>query len=92
MKTRRLERKGQMGFTLLELLISITLLGFIVIITAGALRAGYRSTESAQNKIEALERFNIIEYCRVAGAVGIYNKEDGRYVGPGFFPVQWVAD
>ena len=34
-----------MGFTLLELLISITLLGFIVIITAGALRAGYRSTE-----------------------------------------------
>ena len=44
MKTRRLELKGQMGFTLLELLISITLLGFIVIITAGALRAGYRST------------------------------------------------
>ena len=65
MKTRRLELKGQMGFTLLELLISITLLGFIVIITAGALRAGYRSTESAQNKIEALERFrtslNIVE-------------------------------
>lgn len=65
MKTCRFERWGQMGFTLLELLISITLLGFIVIITAGALRAGYRSTESAQNKIEALERFrtslNIVE-------------------------------
>jgi general secretion pathway protein J len=61
----RFDRFGQKGFTLLELLISITLLGLIVLITAGALRAGYRSTESGQNKIEALERFrtslNIVE-------------------------------
>jgi len=49
--------RGQHGFTLLELLISITLLGLIVLITAGALRAAYRSTESGQNKIEDIERF-----------------------------------
>src|SRR5512147_2246227 len=65
MKVFGLDYRGQSGFTLLELLISITLLGLIVLITAGALRAGYRSTEQGQNKIEALERFrtslNIIE-------------------------------
>jgi len=49
--------RDQQGFTLLELLISITLLGLIVLITAGALRAGYRSTESSQKKIEGIERF-----------------------------------
>lgn len=65
MRIPSVDRRGQTGFTLLELLISMTLLGFIVVITAWALRAGYRSTESGQNKIEALERFrtslNIVE-------------------------------
>jgi general secretion pathway protein J len=53
------------GFTLIELLISIALLSLIVLIVGGAMRMGFRSTESGQKKIDSLERFrtslNIIE-------------------------------
>jgi type II secretory pathway pseudopilin PulG len=44
------------GFTLLELTISITMIGFIVLIIVGALRLGFRSVESGEKKIETLER------------------------------------
>lgn len=44
------------GFTLLELTISITLIGLIVLIVVGALRLGYRSVESGEKKIASLER------------------------------------
>lgn len=53
------------GFTLLELTISITLIGIIVLIVAGALRLGYRSVESGEKRVESLNRirssFNIID-------------------------------
>jgi len=56
---------GDKGFTLLELLISIAMLSMIVLIVGGAMRMGFRSTESGQKKIDSLERFrtslNIIE-------------------------------
>jgi general secretion pathway protein J len=48
-----LDRKG---FTLLELIISITLIGIIVMILTGAMRLSYRSVASADRKIESLER------------------------------------
>jgi general secretion pathway protein J len=55
----------QQGFTLLELLISISLLAFIVLIIAGGMRLGFRAAESGQKKIDALERYrtslNIVE-------------------------------
>ncbi|MGO9379899.1 MAG: type II secretion system protein J [Dissulfurispiraceae bacterium] len=86
MRTLSSDWRGQMGFTLLELLISITLLGLIVLITAGALRAGYRSTEKGQIKIEALERFrtslNIVE-SQVQSAFKI--KQSGTTLDPDFF-------
>ena len=44
------------GFTLLELLISIVILGIIIVILAGALRLGFRSVEAGEQKIESLER------------------------------------
>jgi general secretion pathway protein J len=60
-----IRRDRQKGFTLLELLISIALLSVIVLIVGGAMRMGFRSTESGQKKIDSLERFrtsiNIIE-------------------------------
>lgn len=46
----------QRGFTLLELLISITLLGLIVLIVTGAVRLSYRSVSSGEKRIEQLER------------------------------------
>lgn len=53
------------GFTLLELTISITLIGIIVLIVTGATRLGFRSVDSGEKKIEALERLrsslNIID-------------------------------
>jgi prepilin-type N-terminal cleavage/methylation domain-containing protein len=67
---------GQQGFTLLELMISLVLMGVVVLITAGAMRLGTRAAESGQSKIEALERFrtslNIIE-SQIQSAVVIRN-------------------
>ena len=44
------------GFTLLELMISIVLLGIIIVIIIGAMRLGFRSVDSGEKKIESLER------------------------------------
>jgi general secretion pathway protein J len=46
----------QAGFTLLELLISITIIGIIVIIISNAFRLGFRSIEMGEKTIESLER------------------------------------
>jgi general secretion pathway protein J len=48
--------KRSKGFTLLELLISIVILGIIIVILVGALRLGFRSVEAGEQKIESLER------------------------------------
>ena len=45
------------GFTLLELIIAITLLSLIVLIITGALRLGYRSIEAGERRIDAVERY-----------------------------------
>src|SRR3989337_2471377 len=47
------------GFTLLELLISIVMLGIIMVILVGALRLGFRSVESGEKKIESFERMRV---------------------------------
>lgn len=49
----------QSGFTLLELLVSITLIGLIVVIVGGAMRLGYRSVDKGEKKVEMLERFKV---------------------------------
>jgi general secretion pathway protein J len=48
---------GEKGFTLLELVIAITLVATIILIITGAVRLGYRSVNSGEKKIENLERF-----------------------------------
>ena len=48
--------RGMDGFTLLELMISIAMLGVIVLITAGAMRLGFRAVVTGENKVEHLER------------------------------------
>ena len=44
------------GFTLIELTISIALIGIIILVVAGTLRLGYRSVEAGEKRIESLER------------------------------------
>jgi prepilin-type N-terminal cleavage/methylation domain-containing protein len=51
---------GEGGFTLLELLISITLLAFILVITLGAVRMGSRSLAAGERRAEAQERFRTV--------------------------------
>jgi prepilin-type N-terminal cleavage/methylation domain-containing protein len=61
----KLMLKWNYGFTLLELTISIALIGIIVLIIAGAMRLGFRSVDSGEKRIESLERMraslNIID-------------------------------
>ena len=52
-------RGRQKGFTLLELLISITMIGLIVLIVGGAMRLSYRSVSSGEKRIDQLERLRM---------------------------------
>jgi general secretion pathway protein J len=52
-------RGRQKGFTLLELLISITMIGLIVLIVSGAMRLSYRSVSSGEKRIDQLERLRM---------------------------------
>ena len=44
------------GYTLLELLLSISLIVIIITIVGGAIRLGYRSSDAGEKKIDLLER------------------------------------
>ncbi|MBE0427323.1 MAG: type II secretion system protein [Nitrospirae bacterium] len=69
------------GFTLLELTISITMIGFIVLIIAGALSLGFRSVDSGEKRIESLERIrssvNIIN-AQIQSQIPLTYNEDGE--------------
>lgn len=54
MERKKLNRTT--GFTLLELIISISLMAIIVVIIAGAANLGYRSFNSGEKKLNAVER------------------------------------
>jgi general secretion pathway protein J len=70
------------GFTLLELIISIALIGLIVLIITGALRLGFRSIDSGERKIESIERIrsslNIIDSQIQSELPLTYFNEDGE--------------
>ncbi|WP_276571839.1 PulJ/GspJ family protein [Desulfonema magnum] len=48
------------GFTLLELLISLTIISVIVVIISGALRIGVRAWEKGEQDIETRQRYRIV--------------------------------
>ncbi len=48
------------GFTLLELLISMTLIVVIIVLTMGAMRMGSRSIAGGEKKMETQERFRTV--------------------------------
>jgi general secretion pathway protein J len=47
---------SEAAFTLLELTISLVMIGIIVLIILGAMRLGFRSVDSGERRIETLER------------------------------------
>ena len=81
------ERRGlrkDYGFTLLELLISILILGIIIVIVAGAMRLGFRSVDAGEKKAESLERFmsslNIID-SQIQSLLPLTSNEEGNEEG-----------
>jgi prepilin-type N-terminal cleavage/methylation domain-containing protein len=78
---QELRVRNNCGFTLLELTISIMLIGIVVLIVVGAMRLGMRSVESGERKIDAFERaqssLNIID-SQIQSFVPLsYVSEDG---------------
>jgi general secretion pathway protein J len=69
------------GFTLLELLISMTLFLLVVVIVGGALRLGFRSIGVGERRIDTLERFRssygIVMTQLQSSAPLTYDDEDG---------------
>lgn len=51
----------QQGFTLLELLIALTLLGFILVLLFGGLRLGVRSWDISQKQVDTLNSVRALE-------------------------------
>jgi general secretion pathway protein J len=54
-------RLRQQGFTLLELLIALTLLGFILVLLFGGLRLGVRSWDASQKQVDSLNSVRSLE-------------------------------
>ncbi len=50
-----------MGFTLLELLIAMTLMGMILVMVYGGLRLGMRSWEAGQVRVEAVDDMRLVQ-------------------------------
>ena len=69
------------GFTLLELLISLVMIGGIALIITSAMRVGIRSVNTAEKKIDYIERtrtsFNIID-SQIQSQVPLSFEENGE--------------
>ena len=77
---RRRFRQPAAGFTLLELLVSMTLLLLVVVILGGAYRLGFRSLDAGERRIEAHERFRTsvaILTAQLQSTVPLTYDEDG---------------
>lgn len=74
-------RHSSKGFTLLELTISIALIGLIVLIITGAMRLGTRAIESGERRMAYLERtrssLNIID-SQIQSYIPLVYIEDGE--------------
>jgi len=75
-KRRRAAGPAQRGFTLLELLIALTLLGMMLVLLFGGLRLGMRSWDSVQQKVDSLNSVRSVE--------GFLRNELGRA-----YPYRW---
>ncbi len=69
---RRRPSSTQRGFTLLELLISLSLLGLILVLLFGGLRLSVRSWDSVQKKVDTLNSVRSVESFLRREMEGIY--------------------
>ncbi len=73
--------KVESGFTLLELMISIAIVGIMVFILMAVLRLGFRSVEAGERKIDSLERIkasmNLIE-AQIQSEIPLTFDDDGE--------------
>jgi general secretion pathway protein J len=72
--------REQKGFSLLELLIAMTLLLLVIVILGGALRLGFRSISAGEKRMDVLERFRSsfgIITNQLQSAVPLTYDEDG---------------
>jgi len=76
---QRIQREK--GFTLLELLISMSLFLLVIVILGGALRLGFRSISASEKRMDVLERFRtsygIVMTQLQSSAPLTYDDEDG---------------
>ena len=54
-------RNSNQGFTLLELILSLGIIGFIVTISLGAIRLGVSAQETGQSKTDSFQRLRLIQ-------------------------------
>ena len=69
------------GFTLLELVVAITLIGLILVVLYGGLRLGLNGTDSGEQRAEASNRLRLVqEFLRrqLAQSMTVYRTNDQR--------------
>lgn len=54
-------RRAEHGFTLLELLVAVTLLGLLMAVLSGGLRLGARVWEAADGRLDAIAKMQIVQ-------------------------------
>ena len=57
----KLLRESKKGFTLLELILALGIVGFIVVISLGAIRLGTSAQETGHLKVDTFQRLRLIE-------------------------------
>lgn len=70
--------KKQSGFTLLELLIAMTLMGLVLVIVYGGLNLGMRSWEAGEARAEQTNELRLVEdfvRSRLSESVGVFRED-----------------
>jgi general secretion pathway protein J len=76
---RRRSHRRQVGFTLLELVVAITLMGLVLVVLYGGLRLGLNSWDSGEARAEATNRLRLVEEFlrrQLAQSLTVYRTDD----------------